>query len=108
MDLSLINLVLIISENVRLKVGRQVEPGKLVIPYKKLTKIEKGTYVWVTDGENDTLEEVITNDPFLQQLNCMNENKEEKCNKYESIVGLHKVKSKTRKRKVSFYRNYNL
>ena len=59
--------------------------------------------MWVTDGEEDTLQEVLINDQFLQQLTCLNEAKLKKCRQYELIVEIYKDKSKTRKRKVSDY-----
>ena len=59
--------------------------------------------MWVTDGEEDTLQEVLINDQFRQEFTCLNEAKLKKCRQYETIVEIYKDKSKTRKRKVSDY-----
>ena len=59
--------------------------------------------MWVKDGELETLQEVLINDPFQQQFTCINDHKVTKICQYESIVEIYKDKSKTRKRKVSDY-----
>ena len=61
--------------------------------------------MWVTDGEEDTLQEVLINDPFQQEFTCLNAAKLKKCCQYESVVEIYKDKSNARKRKVSFYKN---
>ena len=94
-------------ENVRKVIGRQVEVISLVLPFNKLSKVEPGIFVWVTDGEEDTLQEVLINDPFQQEFTCLNADKLKKICQYESVVEIHKDKSKTRKRKVSFIRIRN-